>query len=141
MFKRLISSSLFSGSAVYLFSNILAAAIPFALLPILTRYLSTAEYGQVAIFQTLLAGLGAFVGLNVHGAAGVKYYDSHLTKKELKYYIGNCFLVLVATSAIVLLGVVIFRRAISDWLSLETQWLLLSVFVSTAAFEIGRAHV
>lgn len=137
MLKRLINGSLFSGSAVYLFSNILAAAIPFVLLPVLTRYLSTAEYGQVAIFQTLLAGLGAFVGLGVHGAAGVKYYDSHLTKKELKYYIGNCFLVLVATSAIVLLGVVIFRHALSDWFSIKTQWLLLSVFVSSAAFVIA----
>jgi len=137
MFKRLISSSLFSGSAVYLFSNILAAAIPFALLPVLTRYLSTAEYGQVAIFQTLLAGLGAFVGLSVHGAAGVKYYDSHATKEELKYYIGNCFLILLATGVIVLLGVVIFRRALSNWLSIETPWLLLSVFVSSFGFVIA----
>src|SRR5665647_3786682 len=109
MFKRVINNSLLSGSAVYLFSNILAAAIPFALLPVLTRYLTTAEYGQVAIFQTLLAGLGAFVGLNAQGAASVKYYYSHLSKHELKYYIGNCFLVLVATSALVLLGAVIFR--------------------------------
>ena len=137
MLKRVFTSSLFSGSAVYLFSNLMAAAIPFALLPVLTRYLSTAEYGQVAIFQTLLAGLGAFIGLSAHGAASVKYYDSHLTKQELKYYIGNCFLVLVVTSAIVLLGAVIFRRALSDWLAIETQWLLLSVFVSSAAFVIS----
>lgn len=135
--KRVINSSLFSGSAVYLFSNILAAAIPFALLPVLTRYLTTAEYGQVAIFQTVLAGLGAFVGLTAQGAASVKYYDSQLSKHELKYYIGNCFLVLVATSALVLSGALIFRRSLSDWLAIETQWLLLSVFVSSAAFVIS----
>ena len=126
-----------SGSAVYLFSNLLAAAIPFALLPILTRYLTPAEYGQVAIFQTLLAGLGAFVGLSVQGAASVKFYDKHLSKQELKYFIGNCFLVLAATTALILLGAVIFRRALSDWLALETQWLLLSVVVSSATFVVA----
>lgn len=137
MFKKLTNSSLLSGSAVYLFSNILAAAIPFALLPVLTRYLTPAEYGQVAIFQTLLAGLGAFVGLSVQGAAGRKFYDSHLSKPELKYFIGNCFLVLSVTTVLVFLSAVVFRRALSDWLALETQWLLLSVVVSSATFVIA----
>ncbi len=136
MFKRIMNSSLLSGSAVYLFSNILAAAIPFALLPILTRYLTPSEYGQVAIFQTLLAGLGAFIGISAQGAAGVKYYDDDLSKTDLKYFIGNCFLVLVATTALALLVVVIFRRVLSDWLALETEWLLLSVFVSSATFVV-----
>lgn len=134
MYKKIISSSLFSGSAVYLFSNILAAAIPFALLPILTRYLTPAEYGQVAIFQTLLAGLGAFVGLSVQGAAGVKFYDEHLSKQELKYFIGNCFLVLAATTSLALLAVLIFRHPLSNWLALESRWLLLSVVVCSSTF-------
>ena len=134
MFKKLTNNSFLSGSAVYLFSNILAAAIPFALLPILTRYLSPAEYGQVAIFQTLLAGLGAFVGLSVQGAAGVKFYDEHLSEHELKYFIGNCLLVLAATTSLVLLAVLIFRHPLSNWLALETHWLLLSVGVSGATF-------
>ena len=134
MYKKLISSSLFSGSAVYLFSNILAAAIPFALLPILTRYLTPAEYGQVAIYLTLLAGLGAFVGLSVQGAASVKYYDAHLSKSELRYFIGSCFLLLAVTTALVLFIVIIFRNALSEWLAIEIQWLLLSVFVSSATF-------
>lgn len=137
MFKRIINSSLLSGSAVYLFSNILAAAIPFALLPILTRYLTPAEYGQVAIFQTLLAGLGAFIGITAQGAARVKYYDHHLSKAELKYFIGNCFLVLAATTALVFLVAVSFRQFLSDWLALETQWILLSVVVSSATFIVA----
>ena len=137
MFKRIINSSLLSGSAVYLFSNILAAAITFALLPILTRYLTPAEYGQVAIFQTLLAGLSAFIGVSAQGAAGVKYYDQDLSTTDLKYFIGNCFLVLIATMALALLVALIFRRVLSDWLALETQWLLLSVFVSSATFVVA----
>ena len=44
-----------SGTLIYLVSNVLNAAIPFALLPVLTRVLDPSEYGQVAMFQTLLA--------------------------------------------------------------------------------------
>lgn len=134
MFKIAMSSGLLSGSATYLISNILAAAIPFALLPILTRYLTPAEYGSVALYQTLLAGLGAVIGISAQGIAGVKYYDDNLPKSELRYFIGNCFLVLAVTAALALLFIVIFRQTLSDWLALEMQWLLLSVFVSSATF-------
>lgn len=134
MFKRLINSSLLSGSAVYLFSNILAAAIPFALLPILTRYLTLAEYGQVAIFQTLLAGLSAFIGISAQGIAGVKYYDGQLSKLEQKYFIGNCFVALALTTAFALMVAMIFGQSLSDWLAIDAQWLILSVLVTSAAF-------
>lgn len=137
MFRRAIKSNFLSSSVVYLFSNILAAAVTFALLPILTRYLSPTEYGQVAIFQTLLAGLGAFIGISAQGAAGVKYYDDHLSKPELKYFIGNCFLVLASTTAFAFLFAIIFARSFSNWLAIDTQWLLLSIVVSSATFIVA----
>lgn len=136
IFRKIVSSSLFSDSAIYLFSNMLAAAIPFALLPILTRYLTPTEYGQVAIFQTLLAGLGAFIGVSAQGIAGVKYYDGQLSEIEKKYFIGNCLLVLAATTAFTLLIVVIFGQVLCDWIAIDAQWLILSVFVSTASFVV-----
>ena len=61
MLAKLKSNTFLAGSAVYLFSNILNAAIPFALLPVLTRYLTPEEYGEVAMFQTLLGALMAFI--------------------------------------------------------------------------------
>jgi O-antigen/teichoic acid export membrane protein len=137
MDKEIIKRSFLSGSAVYLFSNILAAAIPFALLPILTRYLTPAEYGEVAIFQTLLAGIGAFIGVSAQGAASVKYYDDHVSKSEFKYFVGNCFLVLTATTALVILVVFVFRRSLSEWLAISSQWIFLSVVVSSATFVIS----
>ncbi|EIQ9127591.1 polysaccharide biosynthesis protein, partial [Escherichia coli] len=48
--------SLLKISSIYLFSNILNALIPFLLLPILTHNLTPNEYGQVAMFQTLISG-------------------------------------------------------------------------------------
>jgi len=134
--KKIASSSLLVGSAVYLLSNIFTAAIPFALLPILTRYLTPGEYGQVAIFQTLLTGLGAFIGLNAQGAASVKYYDHNLSKDEQKYFIGHCFLILCGTTAFTFLITFIFIQPLSEWLALDAKWILLSVFVSSATFVV-----
>lgn len=135
--RKRLGSGLLTGSATYLLSNLLSAAIPFLLLPILTRFLSPAQYGQVAIYQTLLTGLVAFIGLTGNGAAAVKYYESDITATELKYYIGSCFLVLAATSALALLVTGAFIGPISTWLGLEPRWLMLSVVVASATFTVS----
>ncbi len=132
MFDKLKANSLLSGSAIYLFSNILNAAIPFALLPVLTRYLSPTEYGEVAMFQTLLGALGAFVGLSVAGAAGRKYYDGQLAAHELKHFIAACLHILLASTLLVFAFVFLLREQLSAVLGLKTQWILWAVFVSAA---------
>lgn len=125
-------TSFLAGSTVYLFSNIFNAAIPFALLPILTRYLSPAEYGQVAMFQTFMGALGAFIGLSVAGAAGRKYFDNNTNSKTLADFIGSCVHILMVTSALALLVTWLAREPLSQWLGLETTWLLLAVMATAA---------
>jgi O-antigen/teichoic acid export membrane protein len=137
MLQKIRKNSLLSGSAIYLLSNILAASIPFALLPILTRYLSPSEYGQVAIFQTLLAGLGAFLGLSVQGSANRKFYDAEFSKSELKYFIGSCFLILAVMTFLTFFSAIFFRDSLSNWVGIESKWLFLSVVVASGNFIIG----
>lgn len=136
MFAKIKINSLLSSSAVYLFSNLLAAAIPFALLPILTRYLSPVEYGEIAMFQTLIAALAAFVGLSGVGAAGRKYYDTDLNPAEFKAYIGSCIQVLIASSLIVFFLIFLFSEKISKLVSLNEKWIFLSVTVAATGFVI-----
>lgn len=135
------TNSFLSASAVFLASNVLAAATPFVLLPILTRYLSPAEYGQVAIYQALVIGLAAIIGISADSAAGVKYYDSHITQTELKNYIGSCVVVLLATGGFTLLFVAVFLRRISDWLALGEQWVPLSIAVASANLVVSLRMV
>ena len=136
MLHKLRKNSLLSGTAIYLFANVLNAAIPFALLPILTRYLTPAEYGEVAIFNTLVGALSAFVGLSAVGAAGRKYYDGNLGTNELKHFIGACLQILLASSAIVFAVLYVMRGSLTEWLSLKTQWILWAVFVSATSVVI-----
>lgn len=132
------SGSLLSGSAVYLISNICNAAIPFALLPILTRYLTQEEYGQVVMFQTLLGALGAFVGVNVAGAASRRYYDNTAQdhNKELREYITVCLLILIISTFICTAILSLFSELLTKWLAVPWEWVLIAVVVSACTVII-----
>lgn len=130
-------SSFVSGVGVYLFSNILNATIPFILLPILTRYLSPTQYGEVAMFQVFLGALGAFVGAIFVGAAGRKYYDSNLDKEELAEFIGSCIQLIAISSIIVFSVLFIFQQQFSEWLSLKPSYVLFAVLVASFSVIIN----
>ena len=125
---------LFKGASVYLVSNILNAIIPFLLLPILTRYLSPLEYGQIAMFQTLLTGISTFVGLNSVGAANRKFYDSDIDEIVLKQFNGSCFQILIGSSLFTFVGVFLFQNQLSEFLAIPTSWILASVIISVFGF-------
>lgn len=129
-------SGLATGAGVYLIANIINASIPFFLLPVLTRYMSPAEYGQVAMYQVWITALGGLIGLSVHGAASVKYYDDEITRVELGVFIGSCFQILVVTTAIAFAIVVPLRHPLGDWLGLRSDWLLWGVLVCAAGFAV-----
>lgn len=139
MVRFMKPGSLFSGSAIYLISNICNAAIPFALLPILTRYLTQEEYGQVAMFQTLLGALSAFVGVNVAGAAVRKYYDNPSTNSnsELKEYISSCLIILFVSALICLALMSSVNVQLSRWLGVPSDWLFFSVIVSASLVVVN----
>lgn len=136
MLKKLQQNAFLTGSIVYLISNILNALIPFALLPILTRYLSPEEYGEVAMFQVLLGGLTAFVGLSLQGVAGRKFYDGGHTDDDLSEFIGSCFQVLLATSTVTLIILTGLSSPLSEWIGLGRNWILLAVLVTGSSIII-----
>lgn len=76
----------------------LNAAIPFFLIPILTKNLLPADYGTMAMFLVLVGLLSPFVGANIHGAVVRTYYDSD--KYNFKKYVFNCLLILAFSAVI-----------------------------------------
>lgn len=127
---------LFSGSTVYLLSNIANAMVPFLLLPLLTRYLTPEEYGLVSIFQALTTGLLAFVGLNTVGAAVRQYYDVD-SKAQLAKYVGGCFKILAVSTVVVLVFFLIFQGWGVEVSGLSIDWLLFSVVASAGLFAVN----
>lgn len=129
--------NLVRGVGIYLVSNILNAVIPFILLPILTRYLNPSEYGEVAMFQTLLGALSAFVGASFVGAANRKFYDSNTDKIEMADFIGSCIQLTIIFSTFIFLVLFIFQDKFSEWLSLEPSYILFAVIASFCAVIIN----
>lgn len=120
--------SLLRAAVVYTLTNILAAAVPFALLPLLTRTLTPNEYGQVAMFSVAITFFGAFVGLNVHGAVGIRYFEK--SRLELSNYVAAC-LVITASSALmtVLIVGLLLPSAISV-AKLPGEWILAAIGIA-----------
>nr|WP_297456506.1 oligosaccharide flippase family protein [uncultured Halomonas sp.] len=135
MLKGLRKDGLFSGAFIYLISNILNAAIPFLLLPVLTRYLEPEGYGQVAMFQTLISALAAFTGLNTIAAANRIYYDD-LQRQEMADYVSACVQILIVSSLLVFLAVSFFRIPLSRELGIDPFWILMGILVSAATFLV-----
>ena len=126
--------SLFQNAAVYSFTNILNAVIPFLLLPVLTRMLLPADYGILAMFNATLGVLGAFTGLSVHGAVNVRFVD----REDIDYprYVGSCLCVLLVSTLATLGIVVLFLVPLSEITAVPPMWLLLAVVVSGCNFLI-----
>ena len=137
---KLKNNHFLAGTAVYLVSNILNAAIPFLLLPVLTRYLSTEEYGQVAMFQTLFGALTAFIGLSMQGAAGRKFYDGNLDENSLREFIGSCLQILCVTSAVTMIVLVSLSGPLSGWMGLDRNWIFMAVLM-TACMSVVQIRL
>ncbi|MFT6987400.1 MAG: O-antigen/teichoic acid export membrane protein [Psychromonas sp.] len=136
---------LLKNTLIYTFSSILSAGIPFLLVPILTRYLSPEQYGQIAMFTIFLTALTAVVGLSVDGAANRRFFDQNVTCDQLKRFNGNCFFILL-TSTVLASFILLFVDAhLAHFLGIPSSWVylgILSVFCSfILKLRLGQLQV
>lgn len=60
---------------IYTLANVLAAGVPFLLLPILTRALPPDQYGEVVAFFLLVSVCSSVAGLNAHSTVAVRWFE------------------------------------------------------------------
>ncbi|MCS3765321.1 lipopolysaccharide biosynthesis protein [Bradyrhizobium centrosematis] len=104
--------------AIYVVANVTSAAIPFLLLPILTRVLEPNEYGQVVSFALLVTFCLTFSGLNAHAALGVIWFRR--PREEIPSYIGAALSIALGSTVAIAFctGVVLwFRPALGGGLN------------------------
>lgn len=118
-------------ASIYTLSNIAIAAIPFFLLPIMTRVLSPADYGTVAMFGIVVSIFAAFTGLETGGALYVRYYEQN--NINFAEYISSCLLILIVSFVVILILIFFVREPLSLLLSVPSDWVLIAIFV--AAFQ------
>ncbi|MFD0982578.1 lipopolysaccharide biosynthesis protein [Tropicimonas aquimaris] len=128
-------------SLIYLAANLIAASVPFLLLPILTRLLDQAEYGQVAIFQAFVNVSLAVVGVNTVGAIKRNFFtfrnEGEVGEARYARFIGATMVILVG-SLILSFSLVLFLRS---WLTMGTGLgfvaMVLGLGVASASFLVS----
>lgn len=83
---------------IYGVANMLSAGVPFLLLPVLSRALTPAQYGEVVSFYMLVAICTSVAGLGLHGAVGVRWLDA--SKGDPSRYTGSAVLLVLVTTAL-----------------------------------------
>ena len=142
-FSHIFKRKLFKNTFIYTGASVINKAIPFFLLPIMTRYLTPTDYGIVATFNVLLAVMVVFVGLSMHGAINVNFFK--LNKNELKEYIGNVFSILFSNFLLIFIIVYILKSYFSFFTKFPENWIpyivLVALFQSIFAIALGLWRV
>ena len=113
--------NLFRNIFSFSFFNILSAATPFLLLPLLTSVLSSEGYGLVAMFTIVVSFLLPLAGFSVNAAITRQYY--FLSELELKNYIGNCIYILITSVFFLIAILLIFGNLFFIVTKLPPSWL------------------
>lgn len=83
-------------SAIYAVANIASAAVPFLLLPILTRALAPDDFGAVVAFSLLVMLCMPLAGVSVHSAVGVGWFNR--PRDEIPQFNGAAIVVGMGTT-------------------------------------------
>ena len=126
--KKIKQNELFKNTFIYTVLQLFNSAIPFLLLPILTRYLTPDDYGMIATWSTFTGFLGIFIGLSMFGAIGVNYF--HFKQEELAKYIGNVLILLLISTSIVTLLTWSFQPYLIEKLKLPLIWLYIAIIAT-----------
>ncbi|MFA7288391.1 MAG: oligosaccharide flippase family protein [Melioribacteraceae bacterium] len=134
---QVFSSSLFRSSGIYTVSSVINAAIPFFILPILTRELTPTDYGIVAMFQLSIGLIYPFVAINIEGAIQRKYYDNDIS--DFPSFVGSCLVLFMVSFLVNSILFYFFFSYIHEFTQIQDVWIKYILIV--AAFQFITAIV
>jgi len=127
-------SSLFKSAGIYTLSSMINSAVPFLLMPVLTRYLTPGDYGIVAIFQVLVAFINPLIGLSAD--AGIAPICHEKKRDILNTYVSSCFIILIISTLVVSISVFLNREFIQTSTEFPAWWLWSVIVSSVCQFII-----
>ena len=121
---------------IYFSANLLNALIPLMLMPILTRYLTVSEYGEVAVFIAVVGFCSALVGSTFVGSVGRKFFDKNFSSKEYSGFVAAALTLGALGTTVVFFLLLFFDTWVSDWLKINVTYLYLGLLVAFWGFVI-----
>jgi len=134
--KYIFSNHLYKSTIVYTAGDCIGKAIPFILLPIVTRYLSASDYGVLTNFSVIIQIFVAFCALNTYSMLSVSYFK--LDSESLSRFLSNLTYLITSLALLCLLVSMFFSNTIYRYSDISMFWqvmALLSAF-STAVFSL-----
>lgn len=111
---------------IYALANVAAAAVPFLLLPLLTRLLGPGEFGVIVAFGLWGTLTLPLAGMSVHGAVGVVWFRE--TEDEVTGLVGSALaLAVLCTLATVASAVAAVALQPTLAMGLSPAWVALAV--------------
>ena len=121
---------------VYFAANLMNAFIPLMLLPVLTRFLTVSEYGEVAIFIAMVGFFSAIVGTTFVGAVGRKFFDVDINAREYAGYVAAAISLGVLGALLTLLVLMLYDEIAASWLKISKIYIYFALAVAFFGFII-----
>lgn len=115
---------------IYLAANVASSAVPFFLLPVLTRALAPEAFGAIVGFSLVATIVAPIAGLNAHGAVGVAWFNRD--REHLPSYVGAAVLVAFTSTAVwaAIAAFVVSQTPIVD--AVPAEWAAAAVVMAGA---------
>lgn len=94
--------SVLKESSIYVLGELIAKAIPFLLLPYLTRTLNSDGFGSLSYYQSLIAFFSLFIGLNQWQALSRYYYSTGNKSINLILFSGHIYSLITSSILIII---------------------------------------
>lgn len=135
MLKKILGSKFAKTTSVYTITKFVNSGIPFLLLPILTRYLTTEEYGQLSTFNATVSFLIPFLGMSIESAIQRKIVEGK--ERESKEYIFNSLIIFSIATVIVSVILFILSEQVTRYTAIPMSFLpyIIILTASTCLFN------
>jgi O-antigen/teichoic acid export membrane protein len=109
-----IRKRLIKGSGVYTIGKILPKAIRFLLIPIYTRFLTTSDYGIVAIVGVIISIMGIILSLGLPDTVTRYYFDYPEESKGFRDFLGSILIFFLLFGFLVVTTLTFFGKPIFE---------------------------
>lgn len=132
----IIKKDFIKSASIYIISTFINLSTPFFLLPVLTRYLTTKEYGIVSMINVSVSFLVPFVSLGANSAIQRQLVDNNDTNKE---YVFNCLMISLLSEVILIIFCFFNKNFLSNVTGIPSVFFyqIFLIIISTVIIDIS----
>ncbi len=120
MLKRILKHKVLRTFGIYSGFGMLNRMVPFILMPVMTRYLSPAEYGILAVYNTLLSFTVPFIGMSMENNITRVFYRE--SKNNIAKLMSNILIVVGVAAIICIVVSLLGLRFVVGFSGLPVFW-------------------